>query len=338
MSGWIGLEEHYENPAWNATGDPQNEAARDARDYFEWVKDRLHSAEKHVEDLDQYGGDYAIVSLTQPGIEGVYDTQAAIDLAKRHNDYVAETYVRPYPSRLGAFATVPLQDPEAAAAEAERAVKDLGLLGVNVNGYTNLGDANTVRYLDEPPVEVFWAKIAELGVPVYLHPRDPIPAAQRVFEGYAGLLGSAWGFGVETGTHVLRILLSGLFDKYPAAKLLTGHLGENVPLMLSRLQRRLNYQVKETQGAHEQDLIEYYKKNVYVTTAGHFDTHNLLATVMTIGIDRVLFSVDYPYETIEDGAGWWEHVPLNAVDKGRIGRENAVALFNLPDTIGAPSA
>src|ERR1700723_1218812 len=138
----------------------------------------------------------------------------------------------------------PLQDPAAAARELERAVKDLGFVGANINGYTNIGDENTARYLDEAPVWDFWGHVQELNVPVYLHPKIPLPSQQRIFEGYEGLLGSAWGFGFETSTHALRLILSGLFDRYPKLKLILGHLGEALPFTLPRVEHRLRHQTK----------------------------------------------------------------------------------------------
>ncbi|MCW1774726.1 amidohydrolase family protein [Pantoea ananatis] len=163
--------------------------------------------------MDKIGIKIYILSLNQPGIEAIIDTERAVDMAKRMNDYCAKQLIDKHPDRLRAFACVPMQYPHQAATELERTVKNHGFVGALINGYTNFGDENTVQYLDEPQVDVFWSKVEELGVPVYLHPRIPMPSQQRIYKGYEGLFGSAWEFGVETSTHAVRLMLSGLFDR-----------------------------------------------------------------------------------------------------------------------------
>jgi len=181
----IALEEHWESPEFEATGshdftDP---------DYFADVQRRLRAVDQRVEDMDRNGIGISILSLTQQGIEGLTDTGQAVDLARKMNDHAAENLVARHPQRLRAFAAVPLQDPQKAAVELERAVRDLGFVGALVNGYSNIGDADTGQYLDEPQVEPFWARVEQLEVPVYLHPRIPLPSQQRICAGYEGLLG-----------------------------------------------------------------------------------------------------------------------------------------------------
>jgi gamma-resorcylate decarboxylase len=128
----------------------------------------------------------------------------------------------------------PAAGPRGSAAELDRTVKDLGAVGALATATPISGDENTARYLDESPVDPFWARVNELDVPVYLHPRVPPPNQQRMYQGYEGLLGSAWGFGVETSTHALRLILSGLFDRYPNVNVILGHLGEALPFALPR--------------------------------------------------------------------------------------------------------
>jgi gamma-resorcylate decarboxylase len=245
------------------------------------------------------------------------------------NDHAAENLVARHPQRLRAFAAVPLQDPQKAAVELERAVRDLGFVGALVNGYSNIGDADTGQYLDEPQVEPFWARVEQLGVPVYLHPRIPLPSQQRIYAGYEGLLGSAWGFGVETATHALRLILSGLFDRHPSISVILGHLGEGLPFTLPRVEHRLRHQRPETHGVHQKPPTEYLRTNFYLTTSGVFRSQALLNTLLEVGADRVLFSVDYPYESMYELAPWFDECPISENDRHKIGRTNAEHLFGI---------
>lgn len=325
--GKIALEEHYESPTWDATGDPANEKARNKEEYFEAVKARLHSPEIRIEEMDRNGVEMFIMSLTQPGIQEVLDTNEAVQRAHEMNLWIYENYVQKHPTRFNAFAAVALQNPEAAAKELEFCVKELGFVGALVNGYTMKNDKNNVEYLDEKQNFPFWQKLAELDVPLYLHPRDPAPSQQRGYEGYEGLLGSAWGFGAETALHALRLLCSGIFDELPEAKLILGHLGEGLPFGLPRVQHRLNNQ--KPCSAHKKPLTEYFEKNVYVTTSGHFNTQAFLNTLMECNTSHVMFSSDTPYESLDEAALWFDNVPLSHIDRERIGRQNAIDLLGL---------
>jgi len=168
LKGKIALEEHIESPDFPATGthnftDPS---------YFKDVENRLQEYKLRLDDMDATGIQTTILSLTQPGVEGITDTKKAIDIARKMNDHIADFFVKANPGRFLGFAAVPLQDPDAAAKELERAVKELGFVGALVNGYTNIGDENTARYLDETPVWDFWAHVQKLDVPIYLHPES----------------------------------------------------------------------------------------------------------------------------------------------------------------------
>ncbi|MEV1170450.1 amidohydrolase family protein [Nonomuraea sp. NPDC049784] len=306
-----------------------------AKDYFDEVQRRLQEVDQRVEDMDRNGIGISILSLTQPGIEGITDSRKAVDMARRMNDHAAENLVARHPERLRAFAALPLQDPEKAAEELERAVRDLGFVGALVNGYSNIGDENSAQYLDEPQVEPFWARVEQLGVPVYLHPRIPLPDQQRIYQGYEGLLGSAWGFGVETATHALRLILSGLFDRHPGVNVILGHLGEALPFTLPRVEHRLRHQRRETHGVHEKPPTEYLRNNFYLTTSGVFRTQTLLDTLLEVGADRVLFSVDYPYESMDELSPWFDQCPISENDRVKIGRSNSEKLFRLQQRAAA---
>ncbi|MFH0348159.1 amidohydrolase family protein [Bacillus vallismortis] len=325
MNGKIALEEHWESPDFPATG--SHNFTDD--EYFSAVQKRLQEFENRIEDMDRNGIQTSILSLTQPGIEGITDPKRAVKLAKQMNDHAAEFFVSKHPDRFKAFAAVPLQDPEEAAKELERAVNELGFAGALVNGYSNIGDENNAQYLDEPQVRPFWEKAAQLKVPVYLHPRIPLPNQQRIYKGYEGLLGSAWGFGFETATHAIRLMLSGLFDEYPDLTVILGHLGEGLPFTLPRVEHRLRHQRPETHGNHQKAPTEYLRKNFYLTTSGVFRTQALIDTLLEVGSDRILFSVDYPYETMEEISSWFDQCPISETDRYKIGTENAAKLFQL---------
>ncbi|MCI3985354.1 amidohydrolase family protein [Bacillus vallismortis] len=325
MNGKIALEEHWESPDFPATG--SHNFTDD--EYFSAVQKRLQEFENRIEDMDRNGIQTSILSLTQPGIEGITDPERAVKLAKQMNDHAAEFFVSKHPDRFKAFAAVPLQDPEEAAKELERAVNELGFAGALVNGYSNIGDENNAQYLDEPQVRPFWEKAAQLKVPVYLHPRIPLPNQQRIYKGYEGLLGSAWGFGFETATHAIRLMLSGLFDEYPDLTVILGHLGEGLPFTLPRVEHRLRHQRPETHGNHQKAPTEYLRKNFYLTTSGVFRTQALIDTLLEVGSDRILFSVDYPYETMEEISSWFDQCPISETDRYKIGTENAAKLFQL---------
>lgn len=323
MQGKIALEEHWDSPEFDATGShPFVDEA-----YFAEANRRLREVDERVQEMDRNGIGVSILSLTQPGIEGIPDAEKAVEMARRMNDHCAENLVARYPERLRAFAAVPLQDPEKAADELERAVRDLGFVGALVNGYSNIGDMDTGRYLDAPEVEPFWSALEELEVPLYLHPRIPLPSQQRIYQGYEGIVGSAWGFGAETSAHALRIILSGLLDRHPKATVILGHMGEGLPFTLPRLQMRLRH--LHSHGAHERQPMEYLLDNFYLTTAGIQRSQTLLDALLEVGSDRILFSVDYPYEEMAEIAPWFDATPISENDRVKIGRTNAEELFHL---------
>jgi gamma-resorcylate decarboxylase len=321
----IALEEHIESPDFPATG--SHPFVRE--DYFQDVERRLQDYKLRLEGMDKAGIGATIVSLTQPGIEAILDKDKAVEMSKRTNDHIANFFVKNAPGRLYGFAAVAMQDPRAAADELERAVKTLGAKGALVNGYTNIDDENEGRYLDEPPVWEFWERVAALNVPVYLHPRIPMPNQQRMYAGYPALVGAPWGFGIETSTHAVRLILSGLFDKYPNLTVILGHPGEALPFTLPRLESRLRHVNNGSHGKHVLRPTEYLRRNFFITTAGSFRTQTLLDTIGEVGSDRVMFSVDYPYESMQEGADWFDSASISEDDRLKIGRTNAAKLFNI---------
>lgn len=329
MKDKIALEEHISTIENNRYWDSESEGIRNGKKYMEYIERHLLDPSLRLDLMDQYGVELMILSLTSPGVQSFLNANEATEFAKRTNDLMAKQLLAGQ-SRFMGFATVALQDPTAAADELERAVTQLNMKGALINGYTNVEDDNTGQYLDEPPIWEFWERASKLNVPIYLHPREPLPTQIRNYENYASLIGSAWGFAHETATHAVRLMLSGLFDKYPQLTVILGHLGEGLPFLLPRLQHRLHKQRNGAGlGQATKTVSEYFSQNFYITTSGHFHTKALVDSIAEIGIDRVMFSVDTPYEDVEEAATWFDDAVISDNDRQKIGRENAVRLFSL---------
>jgi len=322
------LEEHLSTAENNELWDDSGEATRNGTVYMAYVESHLLDVDERIKIMDATGIERTILSLTSPGIQSITDTELAVKVARDTNDLVKRSFVDQRPDRLSMFACLPTQDGTAAAAELRRAVGELGAVGALINGYTNVGDASTGRYLDDDGYEPLWAAVEDLGVPVYLHPREPLPAQQAIYAGYESLVGSAWGFAHETATHAVRLMLSGLFDRHPGIQVILGHLAEGLPFLLPRLEHRLDKQKDGAGlGAARRPVSEYFSANFYATTSGHFHTRTLFNTIAELGVDRVMFSADYPYETMEEAAAWFDASLLSRNDAQKIGRDNARRLF-----------
>ncbi len=323
MKNKIALEEHFSIEGTKHYKNPVMDAPT-----FADVRRRLVDTESlRLEAMDKAGIELSILSFYSPGIQAETDPVVAVQAAKQANDFLAEDVMARHPDRYAGFAAVPLQNPEAAASELDRCVRQLGFKGAMVNGYTNIEDENTGEYTDEPKYEVFWAKVAELDVPIYLHPRDPLPTQQRIYEGHPELLSAAWAYGVETSTHALRLITSGLFDRHPGVNVILGHLGETLPFGIWRVQHIINR--RGMCQDLEKNVSSYLADNFFITTSGNFRTQALLNTMLEISSDRILFSTDYPYESAEEAATWFDNCPISEPDRVKIGRENAAKLFNL---------
>jgi len=221
-----------------------------------------------------------------------------------------------------------MQDPDAASAELARAVNDLGFKGAMVNGFSQVGDSDTIVYYDDPIYRPFWATVAQLAVPFYLHPRDPLPNRMPIYDGHPWLRGASWAFGVETATHALRLMASGIFDAHPKLTVILGHLGEMLPYNIWRFDHRVTKRPREIPAKRK--FGEYLRSNFYVTTSGNFHTPTLTCDIAEMGADRVLFSVDYPFEEVVDAAAWFDKAEISEGDRVKIGRTNAAALFKIP--------
>jgi len=274
--------------------------------------------------MDACGIDMQVLSLsalTFPPIQGESDTHQAISMAWQANDYLAEQ-VHQHPDRYAGFAALPLQDSKVAADELERAVTQLGFKGALVNGHTN------GSYLDERKFWGVWERAEQLGVPIYLHPADSQSSQMKIYEGYPGLRSAVWNWTVETATHALRIICSGVFDAFPKAILLLGHMGEALPYTL----RRIDDGWKGTpQSKQLQHLPSYYfKNNVMITTSGNCSTEALICALLAVGADHILFSADYPYAPPDRMTQFVETAPISEIDREKICHLNAQRLLKLP--------
>jgi len=323
MTGKIALEEHF----------ALAETLGDSERYFPpAVWQRMYSAltdihEKRLAEMDQHGIETAILSLNSPAIQGIHDTRRAIEVARLANDFLAEQVAK-NPARFQGFAGLPMQDPDAAARELTRCVKELGFRGAMVNGFSQKDVEDSAIYYDLPQYEAFWATVEQLDVPFYLHPRDPLFSRQQHYEGHPWFVGPVWAFAVETSIHALRLMASGLFDRHPKLTIILGHLGEAIPFNIWRVDHRLR---KDARGMPaKKPLGEYLRENFYLTTSGNFRTQTLIDCMLEVGADRILFSADYPFENMSDAAEWFDHASISEPDRVKIGRSNAKKLFNLP--------
>jgi hypothetical protein len=252
------------------------------------------------------------------------EPSAANALARDANDIMAAA-ANAHPDRFAAFATLALQEPEKAAAELERCVRQLGFKGAMVNGTVN------GRFLDDPKFTPFFEVAQALDVPIYLHPAPPPKAVMDVyFSGLPGQLGfflstAGWGWHVETGLHSLRLIISGLFDRFPKLKIIIGHMGENLPFSVARSQAVFARGVLNL----KRPLAEYFQDNFYLTTSGYFTTPPFLCMLQVVGTDRILFSVDYPFSSNAIGRKFLDSLAISPEDLEKIAHRNAEKLLKL---------
>src|SRR5271169_1581497 len=323
MQGKITLEDHFATEA--TLGDSK---VFGAHVWSELGPRLLDIQVMRLAEMDKHGIEMMILSLNAPAVQAIHDVKRAIAVAKQANDALAEE-CRKRPDRFAAFAALPMQDPEAAAAELTRCVKELGFVGALVNGFSQTATADNVTYYDLPQYRPFWRAVEALDVPFYLHPRNPLPSWNRQYDGHSWLLGPNWAFSAETAVHALRLIGSGLFDECPRLKMVLGHLGEGIPVQLWRIDGRNGWMKAPHKYAAKHGVGHYFHKHFHLTTSGNFHTPSLLNAMTEMGAERVMFSVDWPFEDVGEGAAWFDHAAISEADKSKIGRANAVKLFKL---------
>jgi 2,3-dihydroxybenzoate decarboxylase len=315
----IALEEHY----WDAEMATHFDAAETRSPK---LRERLFDlGELRLREMDEAGIEVQVLSQGAPGTHRLAP-DIAVPLARRANDRLHEV-VNANPSRFAAFATLPAADPQASAEELERTVTRYGFKGAMVHGFTLVGDQRL--YIDDKRFWPIFERAQALDVPIYLHPAAPHPAViEAYYKEYAAdfpqLLSAGWGFTVETATQAIRLVLSGVFNVYPKLTIILGHLGESLPFSLWRITHALS-----RAGNRGIPFRDIFCEHFYITTSGNFSNPALLCSVMEMGVDRILFSVDYPFVDNPLGTQWMETVPLGAADREKILHGNAERLLKL---------
>jgi 2,3-dihydroxybenzoate decarboxylase len=323
MQGKITLEDHFATTT--TLGDSK---VFGAHVWSELGPRLIDLQDQRLRLMDGAGIEIMIVSLNAPAVQAIPDVSKAVEVAREANDVLAQEVAK-RPDRFVGVAALPMQDAERAAAELERCVKELGFKGALVNGFSQVGSAGTAVYYDLPQYRPFWRLVDTLGVPFYLHPRNPLPGSVPNYAGHDWLLGPSWGFAAETGVHALRLIGSGLFDELPRLQIILGHLGEGLPFYLWRIDNRNGWMKAPHKYAARKPVADYFRANFHLTTSGHFSTPALVNAATEIGADRVMFSVDYPFEDMGEAAEWFDNAEISEADRRKIGRTNAIKLFGL---------
>ena len=277
--------------------------------------------------MDEAGIDMQVLSLSFPGVE-LFDASDGTAMAKVVNDRLSQA-VKQYPDRFAGFAALAPQDPDAAADELERAVKKLGLKGAVING--NIRG----EFLDDQKYWAIFERAEKLDVPIYIHPKMPPPDMLKPYLAYPGLASAMAGFAAEASLHAMRLICSGVFDKYPGLKIMLGHLGEAIPFWLWRIDSRYLEEKQSDPASAEiyknlqKNPSQYFKENFYVTTSGMFWQPVVQFVSSVLGSDRILIAVDYPYESSREAVQFIESLQMDDGDKERICHLNAEKLLRL---------
>ena len=313
----IALEEHYLDPE---VAQHFKESGPEGR--VPALRERLYDVgELRLREMDEAGIDVQVLSHGAPATQRM-DAQTAIPVARRANDRLHEL-VRGAQGRFEGFAALPTADPAAAADELERAVTRLGFKGAMLHGL-----ANGV-FLDDRRFWPIYERARALDVPLYMHPAVPHPAVVEVYykdylQEFPALLNAGWGFTVETATLAVRMVLSGMFEAYPGLKIILGHLGEGLPFSLWRIDMAL-----ARQGNRPTPFRDCFREHFWITTSGNFSTPALLCSLLEMGADRILFSVDYPFVLNPPGVKWMQEAPLSPADRAKILSGNARSLLKI---------
>jgi len=271
--------------------------------------------------MDAAGIDMQLLSVTAPGVQ-VFDPVTATALARHANDVLVAAIAR-HPTRLAGLAAVAPQDPSGAATEIERVAGLAGIKGLIINSHTH------GEYLDHARYAPLFEAVNALRLPLYLHPREPSPAMIGPFLDY-GLYFAGWGFAAEAGLHAMRMIMSGLFDRYPALRIVLGHMGESIPFWLQRIDNRYLLQVRiGAVGKLARLPSEYFLEHFLITTSGVCFEPALRMCLEVLGAERILFAADYPYESVEEAVSFMDTVNVPEGVREQIAWRNAVRVFGL---------
>ncbi len=323
MNGKIALEEHW-------AIEESLEGIMAMAGTSEWMRGvhrrLLEVQDRRLTEMDRHGIELTVLSLNGPAVQAIPDVGKAIETARKANDALADE-ISKRPDRFAGFAALPMQDVDAAIAELTRSVNDLGFKGALVNGFTQKEVPDSAVYFDIPEYRPFWASVEELDVPFYLHPRLQISARAEAYEGHPCLHAPAWDFAAQTSIHALRLICSGLFDEFPRLQIVLGHLGERIPFDLWRIDNLMKNIPNRFPAKHP--VGDYFRANFHLTTSGQFHDPAFHCAVAEVGVDRIMFSVDYPFEEMEPAAAWFDGTELSDEDRLKIGRTNAIKLLKL---------
>ena len=311
----IALEEHFWTPA-----------LRDKTTGYYAVKSPVATSRLpdlgalRLKEMDEAGIDLQVISHVQPGAQ-IYDAATSIKLTREANDVLYEA-CRAHPTRFAGFASLPTPDPKESVNELERCVAKLGFKGAMISGHTN------GEFIDLKKYWGIFERAEALDVPIYLHPGIPHPAAVELYlKDYPIMIGAGWGFGMETATQTVRLIYSGIFDQHPKLRIILGHLGEGIPFLLWRANWVHRFMGKDM--GLKREFADYFRENFWITTSGNFSQPALMCCLMELGVERVMFSVDWPYNKNTDGVKFIENAPISPADKRKIFSENAARVLKL---------
>jgi len=315
----IALEEHFMFPGlveyWKETSVNIN------NNLFEKALPALSDfGDRRLEVMDKNGVDFSVLSLSGPGVQIERDTKTAARVARQTNDLLAHE-IQKRPKRYGGFAHLAMQDPIIAADELERCMRDLGFHGAMIDGQNN------GSYLDDDRYSHFWERAASLQAPIYIHPANPADKPY-MYSGHPELWGPVWSWGVETANHALRILFGGVFDRYPAARVILGHMGEGLPFQLWRFDSR--WKIANRARELNKQPSEYFGTNILVTTSGVASLAPMLCAVSALGEENVMFSIDYPFEDSAIACDFIDHAAISEDLRAKLCHGNAVKKLRLP--------
>jgi 5-carboxyvanillate decarboxylase len=306
------------NSMWGFYSGNPSQRATEIVERLQWLDER------RIKDMDDTGIDMQILSLTSPGVQ-MFDAATATSLAKSSNDQLADA-IKKHPTRFAGLVAVAPQDPQSAAREIERGIKSLGLKGVIINSHTR------GEYLDDSKYWDIFAAAEALNAPVYIHPNTPSPGLIKPFL-ERGLEGAVYGFSVEVALHVLRLIVSGVFDQFPKLQVVIGHMGEALPFWLFRLDYMYLASVQAKRYPQlrpvQKKPSDYIKENIFITTSGMPWEPALLFTQSVVGIDRVMYAMDYPYQFVADEVRAMDNMALSDANKKKFFQTNAERVFSL---------
>ena len=319
------LEEHCASPGFVAgPGRHFMDQLRDRGGHFSEVYQKLQDiAVNRIVEMDAAGIDMQVLSLTAPGVEQA-DVDEQISIACEVNDFLADGVAK-NPTRFAAFAALPVAAPDRASEELDRRVTQQGFKGAMINGHTQ------GRYLDDEFFSPILERAEALDVPLYLHPTIPPKAVVDAYcSGFSPAVSAifsiaGWGWHVETSVHIIRMILGGVFDRYPTLQVIIGHMGEGIPFMLPRMGSTMTQHLTKL----DRPIEAYLRQNIHYTLSGFTFSATFLNLLLEVGVERIMFSADDPYQSMKASQQFLQHIPVSEVDRERIAHGNAEKLLRL---------